>query len=217
VSEFLYPFLEKEAPDADALLEDLAASARAKAADSSMLQLDTLDRQRTRLETVAAAMTARFRNGGHLFTFGNGGSSTDAASVAVLFSSPPWGTPLPAQSLVADSAVITALGNDVGFELVFARQLIAYAHPGDIAIGISTSGNSRNLLAAFREARSRDLLTIGFAGYDGGDMGRSDDVEHCFVVASESVHRIQEAHGALAFALWTAVQQSSATVGDQGG
>jgi D-sedoheptulose 7-phosphate isomerase len=217
VSGFLYPFLERDAGVADAVLEDLAASARSKAADSDILRSDTLDRERTQLEAVAAAMADRFGRGGRLFTFGNGGSSTDAASIAALFSSPPWGRPCPARTLVGDSAVLTALGNDVGFELVFSRQLIACAKAGDIAIGISTSGNSRNLLAAFREARSRRMLTIGFAGYDGGDMGRSDEVDHCFVVSSESVHRIQEVQSALAFALWSAAQECLTVVGGQRG
>ena len=98
-------------------------------------------------------MAERFDRGGRLFTFGNGGSSTDAASVAALFASPPWGRALPARCLVEDTAVLTALGNDVGFELVFSRQLIAHARDGDITIGLSTSGNSRNLLPAFDEAR----------------------------------------------------------------
>jgi D-sedoheptulose 7-phosphate isomerase len=217
VSDFLYPFLKNEAADVDVLLDDLATSARAKAADSSKLQSDTVDRERTRLEAVAVAMAEHFDQGARLFTFGNGGSSTDATSIAALFSSPPRGTPLPAHALVADSAVLTALGNDVGFDLVFSRQLIAYGAEGDIAVGLSTSGNSRNLLAAFGEARSRRMLTIGLAGYDGGDMGRSDDVQHCLIVASESVHRIQEAQGALAFALWSAVQDRLAAVGAERG
>jgi D-sedoheptulose 7-phosphate isomerase len=216
VSEFLYPFLEQDAVVAATLLDDLAASARSKAADSEVLRTDTIDRERPQLEAVAAAIADRFGRGGRLFTFGNGGSSTDAASIAALFSSPPWGHPCPARTLVADSAVLTALGNDVGFELVFARQMIACVRTGDITIGISTSGNSPNLLAAFREARSRGVLTIGFAGYDGGDMGRSEEVDHCFVVSSESVHRIQEVQGALAVALWSAVQECL-TVGGQRG
>jgi D-sedoheptulose 7-phosphate isomerase len=215
VSDFLYPFLAKDAPDAAVLLDDLAASARSKSAEASSLRAETLGRDRSRLEVVAARMAERFDQGGRLFTFGNGGSSTDATSVAALFSAPPWGRALPARTLVGDSAVLTALGNDVGFELVFSRQLIAAARPGDIAVGISTSGNSPNLLAAFREARSRDVLTIGFAGYDGGEMSRSDDVDDCFIVASESVHRIQEVQGALAFALWADVQ--AAVGGDQRG
>ena len=217
MTEFLYPFLEGEAAVPESLLDDLAASARAKSAQSEQLKRDTLDRECARLESVAEAMADRFAQGGRLFTFGNGGSSTDAASIAALFSAPPSGRPLPARALVADSAVLTALGNDVGFELVFSRQLIAYAVAGDIAIGLSTSGNSRNLLAAFTEARSRGVLTIGFAGYDGGDMGRSGDVEHCFVVASESVHRTQEVQGALAFALWSAVQERPTAVGGHRG
>ena len=80
---------------------------------------------------------------------------------------PPWGEPLPACSLAADEAVLTALGNDVGFDLVFSRQLIAHA-AGDMALAMSTSGNSENLLAGAPEALARGMLTVGFAGYDGG-------------------------------------------------
>ena len=207
MTDFLYPFLEGEPTDTTALLADLAASARAKAADSAALRTVTLERERGQLEHIAAIMADRFAAGGRLFTLGNGGSSTDASSVATLFAWPPWGRPLPARCLVEDSAVLTALGNDVGFELVFSRQVIAHAHPGDIVLGLSTSGNSRNLFTAFREARSRDVVTVGLAGYDGGEMARSDDVEHCLVVRADSVHRIQETQSALAFALWTAVQE----------
>jgi D-sedoheptulose 7-phosphate isomerase len=138
--------------------------------------------------------------------FGNGGSSTDAALLVTLFAAPPWGAALPARNLVADSAVLTALGNDVGFDLVFSRQLIAHAQPDDIAIGLSTSGNSRNVLNAFAESARRGLLTIGLAGYAGGDMAASGHVEHCFVIDADSVHRIQEAQAAVGFALWQEVQ-----------
>ena len=102
--------------------------------------------------------------------------------------------------------MLTALGNDVGFDLVFARQLIAHAREGDIAVGMSTSGSSRNVIIAFTEARRRGLLTIGLAGYDGGEMAASPDVDHCLVVSSDSVHRVQEAQAAVSFALWSAVQ-----------
>ena len=216
MSEFLYPFLERDAAVAATLLGDLAASARSKAADSDTLRSNTLDCQRTQLEAVAAAMADRFGRGGRLFTFGNGGSSTDAASMAAVFSSPPWGNSCPACTLAGDSAVITALGNDVGFELVFSRQLIACAKAGDIAIGISTSGLAKSPRRLPR-GDVVDVLTIGLAGYDGGHMGHSDEVEHCFVVSSESVHRIQEAQGALAFALWSAAQDCLAGVGGQRG
>jgi D-sedoheptulose 7-phosphate isomerase len=207
VSDFLYPFLEGVGPDVPALLADLATSAEHKAAVSDRLRSETLEREAELLATIADAMAARFRAGGRLFTFGNGGSSTDAASVAVLFALPPSGDALPARCLADDTAVLSALGNDVGFELVFSRQLIAHARAGDIALGLSTSGGSRNLLTAFQEARHRDILTIGLAGYDGGEMARSGDVDHCLVVRSDSVHRIQETQGALAVALWSAVHE----------
>ena len=99
-------------------------------------------------------MAGAFAAGGRLFTFGNGGSSTDAASLAALFARPPWGRALPARGLVEDTAIVTALGNDVGFDLVFSRQLIAHGAAGDIAVGFSTSGNSRNVLDGVRRGRA---------------------------------------------------------------
>src|SRR5260370_30827828 len=98
-------------------------------------------------------MAHRFGAGGRMFTFGNGGSCTDSTTLAALFSRPPAGKPLPAWSLTADQAIITALGNDVGFELGFARQLIARPKAGDIAIPMSSSGNSPHLLTALDPAR----------------------------------------------------------------
>jgi D-sedoheptulose 7-phosphate isomerase len=142
-----------------------------------------------------------------LFTFGNGGSCTDSTTLAALFARPPLGNPLPAWSLTADQAILTALGNDVGFELVFARQLIARAKAGDIAIAMSTSGNSPNLLTALAEARQRGLYTIGFAGYDGGAFADNPHVDACFVVRSQSVHRIQESQALLGYRLWLAVHE----------
>ena len=206
MTNFLYPFLDGERPDASALLADLADSAMAKAADSTALAVATLEREREHVAVLAGEMAARLGAGGRLFTFGNGGSSTDAASLAALFAAPPWGRALPARCLVEDTAVLTALGNDVGFDLVFSRQLIAHAREGDIAIGLSTSGNSRNVIVAYSEARRRGLLTVGLAGYDGGEMAASPDVDHCLVVSSDSVHRVQEAQAAVSFSLWSAVQ-----------
>src|SRR5580700_12188969 len=95
---------------------------------------------------------------------------------------------LPAMALVDDGAVLTALSNDVGFELVFSRQIIAHARPGDIAVGFSTSGDSPNLLRAFEEAARRGLLTVGLCGYEGSGMAVSAAVRHCLVVHSDSVH-----------------------------
>lgn len=205
MTDFLYPFIEADERDAGPLLVDLAASADAKAAESLRLRAATLESCGADLHHAATAMAERFEGGGRLFTFGNGGSATDAAGIAALFRRPPWGRALPARSLVADEAVLTALGNDVGFDLVFSRQLIAHGRPGDIAFGLSTSGNSVNLLHAFEEGRRRGLLTVGMAGYNGGQMGGSG-LDHCLVVSLDSVHRIQETEAALMFELWSAVQ-----------
>jgi D-sedoheptulose 7-phosphate isomerase len=210
MTDFLYPFIEREERDAGSLLADLTRSAEAKAAVSAELRDSTLERLDRELDAAASAMAARFTAGGRLFTFGNGGSSTDAAGAAALFSRPPWGRPLPARSLVADHAVLTALANDVGFELVFSRQLIATSAAGDIALGLSTSGSSVNLLRAFEEARRIGLTTVGLAGYDGGTMADAGAVEHCLVVRSDSVHRIQEAQSAVVHDLWRRVQRSLA-------
>jgi D-sedoheptulose 7-phosphate isomerase len=209
-TDFLYPFLEHGERDTASLLADLTRSARAKGAASQALRAEALVQTTPARAAAATAMAARFRAGGRLFTFCNGGSATDAAAIAALFERPPEGRSLPARSLVEDTAVLTALGNDVGFDLVFRRQLIAYATARDIALGVSTSGNSTNVMAAFAEAHHTGLLTIGLAGYDGGEMSRSNDVDHVLVVSADSVHRIQETQAALSCALWAAVQAALA-------
>jgi D-sedoheptulose 7-phosphate isomerase len=203
---FLYPFIESEERDRVGLLTDLARSAQTKMAESAALRIATLERGTDDLEQAGAAMARRFADGGRLFAFGNGGSATDAEGTVDLFLDPPEGRGLPALSLVADRAVLTALANDVGFELVFSRQIIAYAKAGDIAVGFSTSGDSINMLRAFEEAKRRRMLTIGLCGYEGAAMARSEAVDHCLVVHSESVHRIQEAQDALMWRLWSIVQ-----------
>ena len=209
---FLYPFIDAEERDAGPLLAALAVSARAKAAESAALQQATLAAVADQVTACGAAMAERFADGGRLYAFGNGGSSTDCATFATLFASPPAGgldyRGLPALNLAADQAVVTALGNDVGFDLVFSRQIIAHAAARDIAVAFSTSGNSRDLMAALREARGRGLLTVGFAGYDGGEMAASGDVDYCFVVRSQSIHRIQESQALLGYRLWESTQQS---------
>lgn len=203
---FLYPFLDSAERDVDPLLTDLARSAEAKAADSARLKALVLDRLGEQLDRVAEEVAERLRGGGRMFAFGNGGSATDAAGLAALFTRPPTGRPAPARSLVADEAVLTALANDIGFDVVYARQLIAHARAGDVAVGLSTSGNSTNVVAAFEEASRRGLLTVGIAGYEGGAFARSPAVAHCLVVPSDSVHRIQEAQNAVVYALWERVQ-----------
>jgi D-sedoheptulose 7-phosphate isomerase len=204
---FLYPFIDAEERDSGSLLADLAASAREKARESAALQQSTLAACAAKVLAAGSAMADRFAVGGRLFVFGNGGSSTDAATFAGLFAQPVSGRPLPALSLAADQAVVTALGNDVGFELVFSRQIIAHATDRDIAVAFSTSGNSADLMSALREASRRGLITIGFAGYTGGEMAESAAVDYCFVVASQSIHRIQESQALLGYQLWATTQR----------
>jgi D-sedoheptulose 7-phosphate isomerase len=211
-TNFLYPFIDAQEEDAKSLLADLAASAQAKAAESVALRRSTLEANAELIAQAATEMARRFNAGGRLFTFGNGGSSTDCTTLAALFARPPVGSPLPAWSLTADQAILTALGNDVGFELVFARQLIARGKGGDIAIAMSTSGSSPNLMAALTEARHRGMYTVGFAGYDGGAFATSPDVDACLVVGSQSVHRIQESQALLGYQLWLAVHEQMRAV-----
>jgi D-sedoheptulose 7-phosphate isomerase len=209
-TDFLYPFIEADERDAGPLVADLSRSAAGKWAASTRLRSETLAREEARIHGVAQAMAERFLAGGQLFAFGNGGSATDADAAAQLFTRPPWGPPLGARSLASDHSVLTAVSNDVGFNVVFSRQLIAHAHEGDIALGFSTSGNSENLIVAFAEARKRGMLTVGIAGYDGGRMAASEHVQHCLVARSDSVHRVQETQAALTHALWSAVQSEIA-------
>lgn len=207
MSGFLYPMLEQPAADPSALLADLACSAQAKAQESAQSRETSLLALAADLDRAAHAMAAAFLAGGRLFCFGNGGSATDAAGLAALFASPSTGRSLPARSLAADPAVLTALANDVGVEVVFARQLLAHGRAGDIALGLSTSGGSSNVLRAFGEGRRAGMLTVGLAGYGGGAMRDCGDLQHCLAIASQSVHRTQESQSAVAHALWQRVQQ----------
>ena len=219
-TDFLYPFIEGDETDSASLLRDLAASAGGKWAQSSTLRAETLERCEEQLRTVAAAMAERFSAGGRLYAFGNGGSAADAEGVAQLYTQPPStalgtrrpaGRPLAARSLAEDQAVLTALSNDIGFDVVFSRQLIAHGRATDIAMGFSTSGNSENLLVAFAEARKQGMLTVGLSGYDGGRMAADPNLEHCLVVRSDSVHRIQESQASLTHVLWAYVQEALAS------
>ena len=216
-TDFLYPFIEGDETDSASLLDDLALSAQGKWAQSTSLRAETLERCEEQLRTVAAAMAERFGAGGRLYAFGNGGSATDAEGVAQLYTRPPAVTafhpgrpalPLAARSLAEDQAVLTALSNDIGFDVVFSRQLIAHGRPHDIAMGFSTSGNSDNLLMAFAEAAKQGMLTVGLSGYDGGRMAADTNLEHCIVVRSESVHRIQESQASVIHVLWAYVHEA---------
>jgi D-sedoheptulose 7-phosphate isomerase len=201
--ESLYPFLYSGGSDVDAVLEQVRQSTVDKAREVTELRAQVLRRDGERLAACAEQLAARFAGGVRLLAFGNGGSATDAQDLVSLFLSPADDSrPLPAISLTNDIAVITALSNDVGFDVVFARQVAAFGRSTDIAVGLSTSGNSPNLLRAFDEASRRGLLTVGIAGYDGGKMAELDSIDHLFVVPSPSVHRIQEAQTTIYHTLW---------------
>jgi D-sedoheptulose 7-phosphate isomerase len=235
--ESLYPFLyagttdsaTARAANTAAVLDQVRASTVAKVAEIAELRQAVAQRDAGRLAECAAEAAARFAAGGRLFAFGNGGSATDAQQLATLFLNPgrdnagrdnpgrdnpgrDW-PPLPAFSLASDTSVLTALANDVGVEVVFARQLGAFGTKNDIAVGLSTSGNSANLVRAFDEAARRGMLTVGLAGYDGGKMAELDSIDYLFVAPSSSVHRIQEAQTTTYHVLWeltaTAVRGAS--------
>jgi D-sedoheptulose 7-phosphate isomerase len=231
--ESLYPFLYSDTTDLAAVLDQVRASTVAKVAEIGELRREVAARDGARIAECAAQVAARFRAGGRLFAFGNGGSATDAQQLVTLFLNPDGGAPgggtpdggapgggtpggeapggeapgwaapaLPAFGLANDTSVVTALCNDIGVEVVFARQLAAFGGRNDIAVGLSTSGNSANLLRAFDEAARRGMLTIGLAGYDGGTMAELDSIDYLFVVPSSSVHRIQEAQTTIYQVLW---------------
>jgi D-sedoheptulose 7-phosphate isomerase len=199
----LYPFLYADRVDLDAVLAEVRRSTVDKIREITALRDRVLERDGERLAACALAIAQAFAAGGRLFAFGNGGSSTDAQDLASLFLNPGRAaTPLPAFGLTGDVAVLTALSNDIGFDVVYARQLAAFGRRNDIAVGLSTSGNSENLLRAFDEASRRGLLTVGIAGDEGGRMAESEAIDHLFVVPSSSVHRIQEAQTTIYHVLW---------------
>jgi D-sedoheptulose 7-phosphate isomerase len=201
--ESLYPFLYSDTGDLSAVLAQVRASTVAKAAEILELRRTVCERDGARIAECARQAAGRFGAGGRLFAFGNGGSATDAQQLATLFLNPGGDAlALPAFGLANDTSVVTALCNDIGVEVVFARQLAAFGSRNDIAVGLSTSGNSANLLRAFDEAARRGMLTIGLAGYDGGKMAELDSIDYLFVAPSSSVHRIQEAQTTIYQVLW---------------
>lgn len=214
-SRELYPFLhrgEQETNGNGALLAAVRQSTLDKCADVIALRNEILEEHSALLLAAADAMARRFARGGKLLAFGNGGSATDADDAAADCMSPPlagW-RPLPAISLSADSATVTAVANDVGLDHVFVRQIIALGggERADIALGISTSGNSANVVAGLAEAKRRGMLTIAFTGYDGGAIAGDGNVDFCFVARREFVPRIQEGHATLWHTLLELVQHA---------
>lgn len=205
--EALYPFLYEGEANDDTVSRDVARSVNAKVGEIVALRAQVAETLGPAIEACAAAMAARFAAGGRLLAFGNGGSATDAHGLTELFMAPPRGRALPAIALADDVPTLTALANDVGFDVVFARQIAARARPHDIAFALSTSGGSENVVQGLREAKQRGLLTVGVAGYDGGRMGDVGLVDHLLIVTSASVHRIQEAQATVLHLLWELTQR----------
>ncbi len=192
-TRFLYPFLDAAASDEVAIRQSLQSSADAKAAESEYLAHESLKSNQVSLAAVSDAISRAAATGRRVLTMGNGGSASDAARLVRLLRH----QGIAAEALCADYAVATALANDLGAERVFSRQLDAFAQRGDVLMGCSTSGTSRNLLTAFEQADSAGLVTVGLSGYGGGAFIDDPSVHHSLVVESLSVHRIQEAQAAL--------------------
>jgi D-sedoheptulose 7-phosphate isomerase len=198
-SSFLYPFLGESETDLAAVLADVERSILAKAGEIGDLRIQTLEEGRPVLAAAAATLRARLDAGGTVLALGNGGSATDAMDAVADLREPP---PMPSRrrwrarralDLTEDSAIITAIANDVGIEAVFARQVIAYGGSGDALLALSTSGNSTNIIAALAEARRRGLATIALVGYDGGRVASEGLADHVVITRSEHIPRIQEA------------------------
>lgn len=200
----LYPFLSGTRQDAGRLEAALLESVRQKAEESIAVKQQFFAAHAGAVVAAAQALAGVYRCGGRLYTMGNGGSSCDAAHIAVEFQHPiTAGRPaLPAINLADNVAMLTAVGNDVGFKQVFLRQVLAQLRAGDGLIGVSTSGNSENLLAAFTAAKQRGAVTLGLAGGDGGRMRGHPDLDHCLIAPSDSIHRVQETQVAIYHILW---------------
>ena len=176
-----------------------------KAGESAAVKEQFFRAEADRIEALARAMAAAFERGGRLFVMGNGGGATDAQHVAVEFSHPiiEKRRALPAVALTTDTALITAISNDRDFAKVFGDQLRILARSGDMALALSTSGHSPNLVHALGVARELGMLTIAFTGKDGGRLEGLADFG--FVVPSFSIHRIQETHVTLYHVMWDLV------------
>ncbi len=199
-----YPFLFE---GGKASIEDVLAQVRhstlEKCREVIALRRATLEHSSTRIASAGAAMAQAFAKGATLLAFGNGGSTTDAQDLVTELINPPFPDwpPLPAIALTNDIAVITGVGNDVGIENIYSRQVIALGRRGDIACGISTSGNSANVLLALEQAKKQGLLTVALVGYDGGNILRSAAVDYCILSPSDHIPRIQEAQATAYHAL----------------
>ncbi len=197
-AEFLYPFLGQQKQETGEIVAEAAQSIRMKVDDDARLRAQVASEQAEQISNACLAIRERLDRGGKLIIFGNGGSATDANDWALDCIIPPKTyQPIPAVSLSLEPANVTAIANDVGIELIFLRQLIAQARPEDVAVGISTSGGSKNVIMALEEARKRGLLTAALLGYDGGEIVRRSLVDFPIVVNCDYIPRIQEVQASI--------------------
>jgi len=209
-SRAFYPFLHDEAKDPTKLIEDLGFSLLEKTRESVEVKQRFFSENKDTILAASLDLAKAFHGGHKLLVCGNGGSATDAQHIAVEFMHPitVGRKALPAICLTNDMAMVTAVANDVGFDDIFTRQIIALGNEGDVLLGVSTSGNSKNLMHAFATARRMKIKTIGFAGSDGGEMAElaiGGLVNFCLTVPTASIHRIQETHVALYHIMWDLV------------
>ena len=192
-SGFLYPFLGARRRSR-ARRRGRPPLRRHEGEEVADLRAQTLTEGGPVLAAAAADMRRSLDAGGQVLAFGNGGSATDAMDlVADLRAAPQGWVPRRAIDLCEDSAILTALANDIGPEVLFQRQVIAYGRSGDVAVAMSTSGNSTNIVEALVEARRRGLTTVAFVGYDGGRVATDGLADHVVISRSENIPRIQEA------------------------
>jgi D-sedoheptulose 7-phosphate isomerase len=210
-SSFLYPFLGKGQQPLQEVVGEVQGSMLQKMQEVNGLRSAAAESEANAISQIAVAIAQRLERGGKLIIFGNGGSATDANDlVSDCVDPPPGFGAIPAVSLSAEPANITAIANDIGTGAIFARQLIAHAREEDVAVGISTSGGSANILVALAEARKRGLLTVGIVGYDGGRIVAERLADHTVVVRSDYIPRIQEVQASIYHVLREAVERRMA-------
>jgi D-sedoheptulose 7-phosphate isomerase len=195
---FLYPFLGHDGHEPETLVTEVATSIQSKAGESERLRVRLGREEGEAIALTTHAIHECMRRGGTLLLFGNGGSATDANDWALdCVASPKGQPPIPAISLAMGPASLSAVANDIGPDELFLRQLIAHARPGDVAIAISTSGGSRNVIVALEEARKRGLVTVALLGSDGGEIARRRVADHPVIVRCDYVPRIQEVQASI--------------------
>ena len=197
--------IDQSAPVIDKANESFRDKVIRKCGESVEMKEKFFNKYADSLDTMSRALAARFQKGGRLFVMGNGGSLCDALHMCVEFNHPiiEKRVAFPVIPLMTDIATMTAIGNDLDFTRVFVNQLRLLSLPGEIAMVFSTSGKSPNLIYALQAAKEKEMLTVAFAGKDGGRFPNLAD--YCFIVPSYSIHRIQEVHATVVHVVWDLV------------